>query len=141
MANCTCLDVSSQLRVDLAHRGRVEYDLTDLLLLGSREVVEIHVDCLKAGLPGEKDEQRVHALIPIVHSKPPFVECAKPVSLVTDCEVVQPVDMVVSEDLHELVAVFFCSIRFVDVQRVEAAAVGGGQAGKFQDCGTISRCR
>ena len=27
------------------------------------------------------------------------------------------------------------------MQRVEAAAVGGGQAGKFQECGTISRCR
>ena len=49
--------------------------------------------------------------------------------------------MVVGEDLHELVAVFCSGPRLLDVQRVEAAAVGGGQAGKFQDCGTISRCR
>ena len=49
--------------------------------------------------------------------------------------------MVVGEDLHELVAVFCSGQRVLDVQRVEAAAVGGGQAGKFQDCGFVSRCR
>ena len=53
MANCTCLDVSE---LDLAHRGRVEYDLTDLLLLSIRGVVALHSECLKVGLPGEKDE-------------------------------------------------------------------------------------
>ena len=56
MANCTCLDVSSQ-PVYLAHRGRVEHDLTDLLRLGIREVVSLHIERLKVGLPGEKDEQ------------------------------------------------------------------------------------
>jgi len=54
---------------------------------------------------------------------------------------VQPVDVVVGEDLHELVAVFCSGICPLDMQRVEAAAVGDGQAGKFQECGTISRCR
>ena len=49
--------------------------------------------------------------------------------------------MVVGEDLHKLVAVFCSGVRELDVQRVEAAAVGGGQAGKFQECGTISKCR
>ena len=134
---------------DLAHRGRVEYDLTDLLLLSIRGIVVTHGECLKVGLPGEKDEQRVHALIPIVHSfrtllipslSAFFVECTKPWSFTKDCEVVQPVDMVVSEDLHKLVAVFCSGARISEEQRMEAAAVGGGQAGKFQDCGTIRRC-
>ena len=49
--------------------------------------------------------------------------------------------MVVGEDLHELIAVFCSSPRVLDVQCVKAAAVGGGQAGKFQDCGFVSRCR
>ena len=49
--------------------------------------------------------------------------------------------MVVGEDLHELVAVFCSGVRALDVQRVEAAAVGGGQASKIEDCRTISRCR
>ena len=49
--------------------------------------------------------------------------------------------MVVGEDLHKLVAVFCSGECPIDVQRVEAAAVGGGQAGKFQDCGFVSRCR
>lgn len=127
----------------MAHRGRVEYDLTDLLLLSIRGFVVLHGECLKVGLPGEKDEQRVHALIPIVHSlwiKALSDVSAKPVSLFVDCEVVQPVDMVVGEDLHKLLAVFCSGARF-KVQIVEAAAVGGGQAGKFHDCGTIRRCR
>ena len=58
------------LSVELAHRGRVEHDLTDLLRLGIREVVSLHIERLKVGLPGEKDEQRIHALIPIVHIDP-----------------------------------------------------------------------
>ena len=49
--------------------------------------------------------------------------------------------MVVGEDLHELVAVFCCGFRQLDVQRLEAAAVGGGESGKFQEYGTISKCR
>ena len=53
----------------------------------------------------------------------------------------QPVDMVVGEDLHELVAVFCSGLRPLNLQRMEAAAVGGGQASKIQDCRTISRCR
>jgi len=47
--------------------------------------------------------------------------------------------MVVGKDLHELVAVFYSGVSLLDVQRVEAAAVGGGQAGKIEDSRTIGR--
>ena len=54
---------------------------------------------LKVGLPSEKDEQQFHALKPI---------SSKPEQLPFNCEAVQPVDMVVGEDFHELFALF-CS--------------------------------
>jgi len=49
--------------------------------------------------------------------------------------------MVVGEDLHELIALFCSGVCSGEVQRVEAAAVGSSQAGKFQECGLASRCR
>jgi len=44
--------------------------------------------------------------------------------LTKDCEVVQPVDMVVGEDLQKLFTLFCSGLRF-EVQTVKAAAVGG----------------
>ena len=46
----------------------------------------------------------------------------------------------VSENLHHFVPIFGTAFRAFDMQRVEAAAVGGSEGGELKDLGFIS-CR
>jgi len=95
-------------------------------------VVVDHVECFEIGLPCEKDEKWGNATISII---------VKPWKFIINSEMLQPVDVIVGEDLHELIAFLrtaFCVFQF---QRAEAAAVGGGQAGKFEELCTVGFCR
>ena len=62
----------------------------DLILLSIREVVARHLYCFEAGLPGEEDEQLGHALILTF----------EPFALSENSQVLQPVDLVIGENLH-----------------------------------------
>ena len=104
---------------DLALRCGLGHDLADLLLPSSRVLVVLvaHDEFLEPCLPGEEDEQWINASIPIIF---------KPSILLDYLEGLKPVDMIIGEHLQEIVAVFCTAMRVLDVQSVEAAAVGDG---------------
>jgi len=116
----------------LALWGFLCHELADPLLLGVREVVTCYCQYLQIGLPGEQNEQRSHAPVPIV---------CKPILLLSDRDVLQPIDMIVSEHLHKLIAIFCTAVRFLDMQRVQAATVSGGDSGKFKNLSAVGICR
>ena len=57
------IEYNSALRCVLRH------DLADLILLGNKEAVVEHFECLETGLPSKEDQQRIDAFFPTV-SKP-----------------------------------------------------------------------
>ena len=91
-------------------------DLADLILLGNREFVARHVECPESCLPGKEDQQRGHALFPLI---------CKPWFLTIKSEALQPGDTVVSEDLHQLLALFGTAARASDAKSAETVRGGG----------------
>lgn len=71
--------------MDIALSCVLGHDLEDLLLLGIREFVPLQVEILELCLPGQEDEQRTQASIPI----------EEPMLLLSDGEALQPVEVVV----------------------------------------------
>ena len=89
-----CNDLN--LAIHRALRRVLTHDLADLVLLGIREVV-VHFESLETGLPGEKHQQRDLAAISVVF---------KPWILLNNCYILEPINMVISEGFHQLVAIF-----------------------------------
>ena len=70
-------------------------NLADLLLLGWREIVELHIQCLELSLPGEDGKQGAQAL----------VSTFKPLVLIDDGHVLQGVQLSIGEGSEELGAI------------------------------------